>query len=598
MPTSWSVNEAYQALTSFAPNPMQKEVWQKLVDDEEGGLLLLAPTGSGKTEAVTVPGLALDRRIFVILPARSLVDDQIGRFEEMLKRASSADPTRPYALIVDTGAQSTRRIWHKGKSVGQPQRRHLYQGDIIVTTLDKFLYRFFGFGEQGKSYTFPLHIRYGLRPTLYCFDEAHSYDAVAWTNFRLLLRTLYEKGLDVVAMTATMPSAFADELDFLTPLDWINGSNRARLDAFSGQGRPRRTLTFHPVPSSEVVEKLIALGKQHLSPQRRVILCVESVRDAVAVFQALNGRASDQVLLYHGRLTAPRRQQVYADLKSREAEKRGYLLVTTSAIEVGCDLDAHVLITQLTNPEQLLQRVGRCNRRGKILDAQVIVVGQEIPSYLTTLTTEQQAAYVKTLQAQNGKLLDTTAIQAHIAKEPNPDYRVEIAFQMLYEYVYEAATVNKGLHDKGLVITRSWEPSITLCTGIESENQLLNPVQVSLERCATSDAETLTPGCTVYVRTFGFGDQERRPRLEPLSGGYRCAYLSDLIARVPDKFYKEEIGYAELPRLVCFGGQQGYQKKLFIPLDGGKRAWLWYIAPLEAEIEDQETDADDEEQDE
>lgn len=597
MPIGCSVNEVYQALTSFAPNPMQEEVWQKLVN-EGGGLLLLAPTGSGKTEAVTVSGLALGRRIFVILPARSLVDDQIGRFEKMLARASSADHTRPYALIVDTGAQSTRRVWHKGKNVGQPQRRHLHQGDIIVTTLDKFLYRFFGFGEQGKSYTFPLHTRYGLRPTLYCFDEAHSYDAVAWTNFRLLLRTLYEKGLDVVAMTATMPSAFADELDFLTPLDWIDGSNRARLDAFSGQGRPRRTLIFHPVPSSEVVEKLIALGKQYLSPQRRVVLSVERVRDAVAVFQALNGQANDQVLLYHGRLTAPRRQQVYADLKSREAEKRGYLLVTTSAIEVGCDLDAHVLITQLTNPEQLLQRVGRCNRRGKILDAQVIVVGQEIPSYLTTLTTEQQAAYVKTLQAQNGKLLDTTAIQAHIAKEPNPDYRVEIAFQMLYEYVYEAATVNKGLHDKGLVITRSWEPSITLCTGIGEGNQLLNPVQVSLERCATADKDSLTPHYTVYVRTFGFGDQERRPRLEPLSGGYRCAYLSDLIARVPDKFYKEEIGYAELPRLVCFGGQQGYRKKLFIPLDGGKRASLWYIAPLEAEIEDQETDADDEEQDE
>jgi len=598
MPLGRSVTEAYQVLAGFAPNPMQEEVWQQLVD-EEGGLLLLAPTGSGKTEAVTVPGLALGRRIFVILPARSLVDDQIGRFEKMLARASSADHTRPYALIVDTGAQSTRRVWHKGKSIGQPQRRHLYQGDIIVTTLDKFLYRFFGFGEQGKSYTFPLHIRYGLRPTLFCFDEAHSYDAVAWTNFRLLLRTLYEKGLDVIAMTATMPSAFADELDFLTSLDWINGSNRARLDAFSGQGRPCRSLTFLPVPLSEVVEKLVALGKQSLSLQRRVILSVETVRDAVAVFRALNGQANNQVLLYHGRLTAPRRQQVYADLKSREAEGRSYLLITTSAIEVGCDLDAHTLITQLPNPEQLLQRVGRCNRRGKIPDAQVIVVGQEIPSYLTTLTTEQQAAYVETLQAQNGKLLDTTAIQAHIAKEPNPDYRVEIAFQMLYEYVYEAATVNKGLHDKGLVITRSWEPSITLCTGIENENRLLNPVQVSLERCATANDSSLTPGCTVYVRTFGFGDQERRPRLEPLSGGWRCAYLSDLVAKVPEEFYNDDLGYADLPRLFRLGGRRGYQKMLFLPLEGDKGAWLWYIAPLEAGTsEDQETDADNEEQDE
>ncbi|MGC9025499.1 MAG: CRISPR-associated helicase Cas3', partial [Chloroflexia bacterium] len=390
MPIGCSVDEAYKVLAEFTPNSMQKAVWEKLVNEDDGGLLLLAPTGSGKTEAVTVPGLALGRRIFVILPARSLVDDQIGRFKKMLERASSADCTRPYALIVDTGAQSTRWVWYKGKSVGQSQHRHLYQGDIIVTTLDKFLYRFFGFGEQGKSYTYPLHIRYGLRPPLFCFDEAHSYDTVAWTNFCLLLRTLYEKALDVVAMTATMPSAFAKELDFLTTLDFIYSHNQAK-DAGNGREQPSHQLTYFPVPLSDVAGKLIELGKQLRSPQKRVIISVETVRDAVKVFKALR-QGNNDVLLYHGRLTADRRQEVYAELKRREAKGKGYLLVTTSAIEVGCDLDAHILITQLCNPEQLLQRVGRCNRRGKIKNAQVIVVGKEIPPYLTTLTSEQQAA--------------------------------------------------------------------------------------------------------------------------------------------------------------------------------------------------------------
>lgn len=592
MPIDLNVNDpckaAYETLTGFTPNPMQRTVWEKLVVENDGGLLLLAPTGSGKTEAVAVPGLASGRRIFVILPARSLVDDQIGRFKKMIERASSADHTRPYALIVDTGAQSIRWVWHEGKTVGQPQHRHLYQGDIIVTTLDKFLYRFFGFGEQGKSYTFPLHIRYGLRPPLFCFDEAHSYDTVAWTNFRLLLRTLYEKGLDVVAMTATMPPAFAKELDFLTPLDFLGN-----------QKQPRRNLTYCPAASSDVVKTLIGLGKSLHSSGRRVIISVEAVHDAVDVFKALRDEAKDEIVLYHGRLTAARRQEEYRKLKEREAKGQGYLLITTSAIEVGCDLDAHILITQLCNPEQLLQREGRCNRRGKIKDAQVIVVGQEIPSYLTSLTSEQQKAYVETLRAQNGGTLDAARIQAHIAKESNPDYRVEIAFQMLYEYVYEAKTVNKGLHDKGLVITRSWEPSITLCTGIEGEHRLLNPVQVSLESCATSKVDSLTPNCTVYVRTQGYDDQGQRPCLEPLRGGWHCAYLSDLVAVVPAEFYDETLGYADLPRLFCFGGRRGYQKRLFLPLGEDKKAWLWYIAPLESGVgEEQEIEAEEEEQDE
>ena len=45
---------------------------------------------------------------------------------------------------------------------------------------------------------------------------------------------------------------------------------------------------------------------------------------------------------------------------------KGYLLFTTSAIEVGCDLDAHLLITELCNPDSLIQRAGRCNRKRQI----------------------------------------------------------------------------------------------------------------------------------------------------------------------------------------------------------------------------------------
>ena len=319
--------------------------------------------------------------------------------------------------------------------------------DIILTTLDKFLYRFFGFGEPGKSYVFPLHIRYGLRRPLFCFDEAHSYDAVAWTNFHLLLRALYEKGLDVVAMTATMPPAFAADLNsFLDEHNWVTGGNRTRLDAFTRRANPQRGLTYVPCALDEVPDRLIEQARQHHAPGQRAIISVGTVPDAVAIYRQLDG-----ALLYHGRLTAGQRRKIYRQLKQHEERGEGYLLVTTSAIEVGCDLDAHTLITQLCDPEQLLQRVGRCNRKGEMDDAQVIVVGDRIPGYLTSLSDDAQAAYITTLKEMSGGMLDSTAVQSHIVKKPNPDYRVEIIFRMLYEYVYEAAVENKGLHDRGPV---------------------------------------------------------------------------------------------------------------------------------------------------
>lgn len=580
MRADMTVQEAYTNLTPFeSPNPMQQDVWRALVDEDEGGLLLLAPTGSGKTEAVTVPGLAMGRRLFVILPARSLVDDQIVRFEKMLQQASASNPKRPYALIVDTGAHSQRWVWRDGeKLTKQSQRRHYYQGDIVVTTLDKFLYRFFGFGQPRKSYIFPLRIHHGLREPIFCFDEAHTYDAVAWSNFRLLLQALFEKGLDVVAMTATMPDEFADELFFLEQRDWIGAPNREDLNEWSERGKPQRDLLYVRCPAQKIVRRLVDRARRHHQGSSRTIVAVETVRDAVAVFEALDGRKYDEALLYHGRLTSERRRKVYRELKQREEANYGYLLVTTSAIEVGCDLNAHMLITQFCNPEQLLQRVGRCNRRGEMKDARVIVVGDQVLPYLATLSDEMQDAYRKTLTNLSGHALDTAAVQAHIVKQPNPDDRVEIAFHMLYEYVYEAAVENKPLHDKGLVFTRSWEPSLTLCTGFDDEDRPINPVQVSIERCMAYDEDALSADCHLFRRVFDRRDYRAVPK--PLRYG-GCAYLVDIVAKVPLEWYDEYLGYVELPKLFQRRWQKGYRKQLSRPLTNGKSLWLWYLASRE-----------------
>ena len=145
-----SAIKAYQNLAKFKPNPMQEELFDYIVPKEQNpALLLKAPTGSGKTEAVLIPSLESGRRLFLIFPSRSLVDDQIRRCEEYLQRASKKIH-KSYALVVDTGAESQRTVFTKGERE-EHGRRHLYDGDVVLTTFDKFLYRFFGFGEPNKS---------------------------------------------------------------------------------------------------------------------------------------------------------------------------------------------------------------------------------------------------------------------------------------------------------------------------------------------------------------------------------------------------------------------------------------------------------------
>lgn len=647
------ITQAYQQLLSSEdlpnpiPNPMQQAVWNKMHPSPNWGvsLLLKGPTGSGKTEAVSVPALAFDgdqkRRLIMVYPTRSLVDDQIMRFEAMLERWSK-HTQQPLTLVVDTGAQSIRHRWQNGDKTaitGNP-RRHLYQGDVIITTLDKFLFRFFGFGEPNKSYTYPLRIRYGAKKTLVCFDEAHAYDDVAFTNFNRLVKTLFEKGLDVVLMTATMPQSFAEKFDYLDEVNYVEGSNYQQLEQFlrekfSERKHPEKQLIYIPstiedptmepaLDSEPEVEEndpgLVTLGDdettetttptpfitdiieqvdQKYSSEKRLIVTVEKVTDAVYLYKHFRDEKQWQPLLYHGRLTGEKRAEVYKNLKDCEKKGQGYLLVSTSAIEVGCDLDAHILITQLCDPDRLIQRAGRCNRKHSIDGAKVIVVGDTIPIWLTSLT-DGLEKYISTLNQQHGQPLNVQELITCIQKVAEIDYHVEMMFEMLYEYVYEAKLENKPLHEKGLLFTRSWEPTITLCTGENQKGKLENAIEVPISRCKGQY------GASVSIN---FGLQKRRydtfthkMRLDPV-GKWECAYTTDLIAApennlIDDKKLAEikELGYVALPELFNVYYQSGYRQILEVKKNDNVESKVWFYNRLESKVFQDVIDRDEEDE--
>lgn len=608
-----SSETAYRELTIDAdgrwiePNPMQKAVWNYFAGMNIG-LLLKGPTGSGKTEAVVVPALAQGRRLIMAYPTRSLVDDQITRLSKILANYSRINGGRPVTLNLDTGATSERQTWVNGsatKIIGNA-RRHLYQGDIIITTLDKFLYRFFGFGEPEKSFIFPLRINYGLKQSLICFDEAHSYDEVAFTNFTQLVRTLYERGLDVALMTATMPIKKQGYLDFLDEIDFIDQPENRQalaqftLDHFPTRCYSHRTLTRVAASVAEdeegestLPEILVKVASDHFHADERMIVIAEKVQDAVAVWRRLKMEFGDQtpILLYHGRLTQRQRKKVYDALSSADKANQGYILVSTSAIEVGCDLNAHTLITQLCDPDRLIQRVGRCNRRQEMSNAQIIVVGDDIPQWLTVLAAEHLQRYKECLQLQHGTTFQPGPLLECLQGEQRIDYRVEMMFDMLYEYVYEAKLENKPLHDKGLIITRSWEPSLTLCTHVNERGQPENAVSVPMRSCKAAKDEPLDYEWVVYK--WSFDQQEKKPVPSDLRG-WECAYSIDAIAHYGDPClygdnFDEEVGWVDLPKLFSYGFNQGYRRVLVREIDNTKHL-LWYISGLrDLEINTQAT---------
>jgi CRISPR-associated endonuclease/helicase Cas3 len=529
------------------PTGFQREVWEAVASGHPAHLLL-APTGTGKTEAAAFPALALGMRLVFALPARSLVDDLEDRFARYL-RCLADHSRRPYRLLVDTGHRQVRRVFHPGGKEETPKERHLYKADVILTTLDKLLYRYFGYAEGTKGYIFPRRIH--DRKTLFVFDEAHVYEATAWANFKRLVAALYKAGVAYLVMTATMPEAYRKEL-----APYLEGTlEHPRVE------RPSRMFYYFPK------KHLLKLAYKQLLRGRRVLVVVEEVRRAARIYKALKKKVREGVFLYHGRQAEPVRKQVFAEVKARDEKGKPYLLVTTRAIEVGVDLDAEVLITELCPPENLLQRLGRVNRRGKGR-GEVYVVGTAYPEYLGSLP-EGFTELLTGLSGQDLRDGGEEKLREAIARPAWTDPRSETLFEALHEYVYGLEVLNEGYWRKGFVATRGWEPSVTLRAEVDGE---LHEASVNVGMLATSKEKALEKAA-VWERVFPNREKgrtqaaSRREHWEeiPLRPGE--LYLKDVVVDYPYP-YDPELGFVEVPKVFHRRSRPGEE-----------RVWLYYEAP-------------------
>ncbi|MBD2773677.1 CRISPR-associated helicase Cas3' [Iningainema tapete] len=605
----WTAKDFYQQLAGFTPNPMQAEMFEAIYDpndEKHPAILLKSSTGSGKFESVLFPALASNYRLILPLPARSLLEDQKERIEKYLKKFSILQKDREVSLVVDTGSQMYRWVYKNGDETKRTSnlRRHLYKGDVILTTLDKFLYRYFGFGDKQKSFTFPLRIH--REKTLICFDEAHSYDEISFTNFHSLVKALYEAGRSLILMTATMPKEYIERFDYLNSIDYVDELEKVeKLKQFQQQTLRQPYLNqkgfewiSHIQRDSEVPEIFqhefaqIILREWTVKTDRRLIAVVERVKDAAAIYQYLNNYLSGNtdaqgrfLFLYHGRIADQLRPSIYKQLQERDSKNQPYLLITTSAIEVGCDLNAEVLVSEICPPENLIQRAGRCNRKGNISDAKVIVVGNSIPDFANSLDESGWQKYQETLTSL--EKFDTQAIIECISRSEHvDDYRVVEVFSMLHDYVYGADLTCKTAHEKGLVITRSWTPSATLIYKDGSKDQ--HKIKVPIDRLIKNDNNQYA-NTHVYEHYYN----QETTRWDVRNLGWGSAYLKDIVIEIhpnneaalmyedkPEYPYNPELGFVELPGVFIKLKTNDFEEKLLCKHTDNKSAIITYTKAL------------------
>jgi CRISPR-associated endonuclease/helicase Cas3 len=325
-------------------------------------VLLIAPTGLGKTRAALAPfanplsqNALLRTRLIYTLPLRALAR---GVKEE-------GDNLRISTVI------------HHGD---EPESE-FFSERAVITTIDQYLTAFAGASLSWASHW--SHAAAGAVLTSYSvFDEVHLLSPQK--GLQLLFAMLYLRkrwGLLSCVMTATLPPSVIEFFQKFCGLVKVEASEK---DIEQRDGWRKVYLELEGVRDNdrfvwnEKDEKSLAEFVQgrwnaweslDVNGPKKVIVFVNAVERAIRVYDELKGLFEDQdrpeVILAHSRFTKDDRRNVEDKLSqffAKNANTHPAILVTTQVAEAGLNISAPLVITELCPMDSLIQRVGRCQR--------------------------------------------------------------------------------------------------------------------------------------------------------------------------------------------------------------------------------------------
>ena len=337
--------------------------------------LVRVPTGLGKTAMAVLGWLwrlrfaedavqqATPRRLVYCLPMRVLVEQTRDSVKGRLGNLGLADQVQVYVLM--GGEESEDWDLHPEKPA------------ILIGTQDMLLSRALNRGYGMSRYRWPMHFGLLNNDCLWIFDEVQLMDVGVATSAQLegFRASMGAFGpTRSIWMSATLDESWLKTVDF--PKEQLG--RRLELDEQDHQNRHVNRLWTAPKPlsNSNAVMGDVAGYAQEIAeahrPGTKTLAVFNTVKRAVDVFKRLQRSAErtglPQVVLIHSRFRSDDRERhLRAFLESRDI-----IAVTTQVVEAGVDVSATTLLTELAPWASLVQRFGRCNRRGGDQEAKVI----------------------------------------------------------------------------------------------------------------------------------------------------------------------------------------------------------------------------------
>ena len=309
--------------------------------NRDKNLIVIAPTGSGKTEASLL--WMNGEKSFYTLPLKVSSNAIYLRIKENYEY-------KDVALLHSDAMAVYLREYNGNEDIGEKyERSKMLSQPLTVCTVDqlfRFVYRALG------TEIFAATLKYSKL----VLDEIQAYEPRVIATIIYGLKMIQEMGGKFAIITATFPPVLKY---FMEQYGLFEGKQYIFKD-FTGKEYQVEEYPRHKVEirhSEMNLDEIRLRGKN-----RKVLVICNTVSKAQKLYKKLEG---ENVWLLHSKYI--RRDRAFLERKIMEFSESGEsgIWITTQIVEASLDIDFDILYTEMCTADSLLQRMGRCNRKGR-----------------------------------------------------------------------------------------------------------------------------------------------------------------------------------------------------------------------------------------